>query len=121
MFNDHNGGVYSVDVSVHIRCLSHSLCILYNWYILYCINRFLQKRFLYIPPTTTSTTTTSSTSSSCAYLNLNPTQSVNSNAITCFHSPAQGCEQVVDLVYYSKDENLTDYTQYDWLITADPT
>ena len=88
---------------------------------IYCLYRFLQKRFLYIPPTTTSPTTSTTTTSSSDYLNLNPTQAVNSNALTCFNSPAQGCEQVVDLVYYSKDENLTDYTQYDWLITADPT
>lgn len=78
---------------------------------IFTTNRFLQKRFIWGPSNKLSATHHRS------YLNLAPSQYDNSLNV-CFADHSQ-CEEDIDLVYYSKHENVTDYTQYDWLITAD--
>jgi hypothetical protein len=77
-------------------------------------HRFLQKRFTWTPPSASST----SPAPHSNYLNLSP-QHFDPRVRHCFSSPAS-CTEVVDMVYYSKEENVTDFTPYDWLITADP-
>lgn len=75
--------------------------------------RFLQRRFVYGPSNREPSFTAHR-----SYLNLKPEQ-YDPALNVCFRDAAQ-CAEDVDLVYYSKDENVTDYTAYDWLITADP-
>lgn len=40
----------------------------------------------------------------------------NSQINVCFFNTNE-CEEDVDLIYYSKDENIIDFNDYDWLIT----
>jgi hypothetical protein len=77
-------------------------------------DRFLQKRFTWTPPSASS----ASPPAQSNYLNLSP-EHFDPRVRHCFSNPAS-CTEVVDMVFYSKDENVTDFTPYDWLITADP-
>lgn len=76
--------------------------------------RFLQRRFSWTPPLAQK----HDLPAGSGYLNLSP-QHFNPHATICFEKPDQ-CDQTIDLLFYSKDENVTDYTGYDWIITADP-
>lgn len=76
----------------------------------------MQKRFVYGPSNRLPSFTEHR-----SYLNLQPSK-YDPTLNVCFADRAQ-CAEDVDLVYYSKDEGVqgvVDYTQYDWLITADP-
>ena len=66
-----------------------------------------------------STATTLFPSLDHRYLNLAPNM-LDPELHRCFEDPEK-CDRVLDLIYYSKDENVTDFSAYDWLITADPT
>mmetsp|Transcript_51944 Transcript_51944/g.90661 ORF Transcript_51944/g.90661 Transcript_51944/m.90661 type:complete len:197 (-) Transcript_51944:27-617(-) len=77
------------------------------------VTRFLQRRFVYGPSDRLPSYTAHR-----SYLNLKPHQ-YDPALNVCFRDAIQ-CAEDIDLVYYSKDENVTDYTLYDWLITADP-
>jgi len=79
------------------------------------ITRFLQRRFIWGPTNKREDYTYHRN-----YLNLNPSDYDHSLNLCFFDS--EGCEhEDVDVVYYSKDENISDYAHYDWIITADPT
>lgn len=81
--------------------------------------RFLQRRFTWTPRHASHLDLPARSSHS--YLNLSPQQQkeLDPQVRRCFQEP-NSCTQVVDLLYYSKDENVTDYSGYDWLITANP-
>jgi hypothetical protein len=77
-------------------------------------NRFLQRRFTWTPPHAVNNQLPAGSS----YLNLSP-HNFDPHDTVCFEHPEK-CDRTVDLLYYSKDENVTDFSGYDWIITADP-